>query len=159
MKFTHIVALLSAFATALAASVPVKVTYDGTYSNPDGSLNNVACSNGANGLVTQGYTTFSSLPSFPFIGGIPGATWNSPLCGTCWQLNYTTPTGNNTSVYITVVDLSATFNVSPETFNALTNNDLTTFNSGSFTASAAQVDAANCTSEVRSSYVSARLEL
>ncbi|OAX34119.1 Cerato-platanin-domain-containing protein [Rhizopogon vinicolor AM-OR11-026] len=141
MKFTHIVALLSAFAAALAESIPVKVTYDSTYSNPDGSLNNVACSNG--------YTTFSSLPSFPFIGGIPGATWNSPLCGTCWQLNYTTPAGSNTSVYITVVDLSANFNISPETFNALTNNNLTTFNSGSFTASAAQVDAANCTSETR----------
>lgn len=140
MKLTRVVALLSAFALAEC----VAVTYDYTYSNPSGSLNGVACSNGPYGLVTKGYTTFSSLPSFPYIGGVPGATWSSPLCGTCWQLNYTTPNGHNTSVNITAVDLSATFNVSPQTFNRLTDNNTDIFASGIFSAVAAQINASYC---------------
>lgn len=90
MHFSH---FLSAF-TVLSASILVhgfatSTTFDNTYDNGNESLNNVACSNGVNGLVTKGFTTFNSLPSFPFIGGAQVVTgWNSTNCGTCWALTY-----------------------------------------------------------------------
>ncbi|KAG1770877.1 Cerato-platanin [Suillus placidus] len=141
MKFTLTVALLSALALP-AFAVPANVTYDPVYANPNSSLATVSCSNGANGLLTKGYTTFGSIPSFPNIGGIPGATWNSTLCGTCWSLQYTTPGGVQTTIFITAVDPAYTFNVSPQTFNKLNNG--TGFELGKIAAEATEVAASNC---------------
>ncbi|OJA17198.1 hypothetical protein AZE42_00171 [Rhizopogon vesiculosus] len=141
MKFTFITALLSAVALR-AFAVSVYVTYDYTYSNSDGSLNNVACSNGANGLLSKGYTTFGSLPSFPYLGGVPGASWNSTLCGSCWAVKYAMPNGTQNTIYITAVDLAATFNLSPEAFGNLT--DGTGFAAGKVRARAVQVNETKC---------------
>ncbi|KAG2353747.1 Cerato-platanin [Suillus spraguei] len=121
MKFPSVFVLLSVFALP-AFATQVEVTYDDFYDNSATSLEEVACSNGVNGLLTKGYTTFGSLPSFPNIGGIPNATWNSTLCGTCWYLQYTTPNGTQESIYITAVDDAYTFNLSEEAFDELTDN-------------------------------------
>ncbi|KAG2155973.1 Cerato-platanin-domain-containing protein [Suillus bovinus] len=160
MKFTIASALISVIAlpafavpaypanitanVTLPANVtyPAYVTYDPVYRNPNSSLVNVACSNGANGLLTKGYTTFGSIPSFPNIGGVPGATWNSWLCGTCWSLQYTTPGGNQTTIFITAVDAAYTFNISPQAFSNLTNS--TSFEPGKVTANVTQVATINC---------------
>ncbi|KAG2352082.1 Cerato-platanin [Suillus spraguei] len=144
MKFALTVALVSALALPAFAvpAVPATVTFDPVYANPNASLNTVSCSDGANGLLTKGYTTFSSIPSFPNVGGIPGATWNSPLCGTCWSLQYTTPGGVQTTVNITAIDNAYTFNVSPQTFNRLNNG--TGLVAGTLAAQATQVPASNC---------------
>ncbi|KAG1820706.1 Cerato-platanin [Suillus variegatus] len=141
MKFALVVALLSAF-TLPAFGEPGYVTWDYTYGNPDASLNIVSCSNGKNGLVTKGYTTFSSLPSFPNIGGVPGGVWNSTLCGSCWSLKYATPSGSQTTVYITAVDNSYTFNISPEAFGELT--DGTGFEAGKVKVRALRVPSSKC---------------
>ncbi|OAX40940.1 Cerato-platanin [Rhizopogon vinicolor AM-OR11-026] len=141
MKFTFIITLLSAVALR-ASAVSVYVTYDYTYGNSDGSLNNVACSNGANGLLSKGYTTFGSLPSFPYLGGVPGASWNSTLCGSCWAVKYAMPNGTQNTIYITAVDLAATFNLSPEAFGNLT--DGTGFAPGKVRARAVQVNETKC---------------
>ncbi|KAG1872424.1 Cerato-platanin [Suillus subalutaceus] len=133
MKLSSAVILLSVFALPTFAT-QVEVTYDTFYDNPTTSLSEVACSNG--------YTTFNSLPSFPRIGGIPNCTWNSPLCGTCWNLQYTTPTGTHESIYITAVDAAYTFNLSLEAFNELTDN--TGVAAGKVTATATQVDTNFC---------------
>ncbi|KAG2071372.1 Cerato-platanin [Suillus decipiens] len=144
MRFTLAVALI--FALALPACAvpagPVTVTFDPVYANPNASLNTVSCSNGANGLLTKGYTTFGSIPSFPNVGGIPGAAWNSLLCGSCWSLQYTTPGGVQTTVFITVIDNAYTFNVSPQKFNQLNNG--TGLQPGILAAQATQVAASNC---------------
>jgi len=140
MKFA-LAALLSAVALRASAE-SVYVTWDATYSNPSGSLYGVACSNGQNGLLAQGYTTFSSLPSFPYLGGVPGASWNSTLCGSCWAVKYAMPNGTQNTVYITAVDLAATFNLSPEAFGDLT--DGTGFAPGKVRARALQVDKSKC---------------
>ncbi|KAG1751210.1 Cerato-platanin-domain-containing protein [Suillus lakei] len=108
---------------------PADVTYDPVYSNP-------------NGLLTKGYTTFASIPSFPNIGGIPGATWNSALCGTCWSVKYTAPGGAQTTIYITAVDAAVTYTVSPLTFSNLTN--CTGFETDKVAAEVTQVAASNC---------------
>lgn len=114
LLLTHVARALP-HAESSARSSMVLATYDVTYDNPSGSLNNVACSNGANGLVTN-YPTFSSLPTFPFIGGAPGVTWNSPDCGECWKLTSTT-----TGIWIiyTAIDDSYGFNVAQDAFETL----------------------------------------
>jgi hypothetical protein len=96
-------------------STTVEVTFDAMYDNPSGSLNNVACSNGANGLVTE-FPTFDYLPTFPFIGGAPGIVWNSPNCGGCWKL---TNTATGVWIIMTAVDSAATFNIAQEAFEML----------------------------------------
>ncbi|KAG2353744.1 Cerato-platanin [Suillus spraguei] len=141
MKLSSAVVLLSVLALP-AFAMQVEVTYDNFYDNAATSLENVACSNGANGLLTKGFTTFGSLPSFPNIGGIPSATWNSPLCGTCWKLEYTTPTGIYESIYITAVDDAYTYNLSEESFNKLTDN--TGYAAGKVAATATQVAKSFC---------------
>jgi len=98
-----------------ARATTVRATFDTTYDNPTGSLNNVACSSGANGLAAK-FPTFSDLPTFPYIGGAPGVVWNSPNCGGCWKLTSTT-----TGIWIimTAVDSSSTFNLAQEAFATL----------------------------------------
>ncbi|KAG0701661.1 hypothetical protein DFH29DRAFT_550630 [Suillus ampliporus] len=97
MKFTSVVTLLSAF-TLPAFVESVFVVQDAKYSNPNTSLSTGICS-----VLTQQYANFSSLPSFPSIGGIPGVHWDSTLCGSCWSLT-STPPCSSTTIYFTVVD-------------------------------------------------------
>ncbi|KAG0701386.1 Cerato-platanin [Suillus ampliporus] len=142
MKFTVVPALVSAFAIS-ALALPADVIWMAKYGNPHASLSTVSCSDGKkNGLLTKGYTNFSSLPSFPDIGGIPGTTWNPTLCGSCWSLTYTAPRGGQTTIYITAVDGTFTYNVSPQAFYKLTNG--TGFETDKVTAEAIQVAASNC---------------
>jgi hypothetical protein len=125
MIFSTAFALALFLLTNLAHALPhvestprstlVKATYDGTYDNPSGSLNGVACSNGANGLVTN-YQAFGDLPTFPYIGGAPGVAWNSPNCGGCWKLTSAT---TGAWIIYTAIDSSYGYNVAEEAFEAL----------------------------------------
>ena len=136
MKLTStIISLAALFAVASAD----KVRYNTFYDNPSLSLNNVACSNGPNGLVTRGYPTFGSLPTFPNIGGVYAVKgWNSPLCGSCWRLTY-----KGKSIYVTAIDtIFEGFDLSLGAMNSLTNGkaqELDLVN-----AQATQVDAWHC---------------
>lgn len=129
----------STLALLIASVVADQVTYDQTYDNGANSLNTVACLNGANGLVTKGFTTFSSLPSFPFIGGaaaVPG--WNSPNCGTCWSLTF-----NGTTINVLAIDHAASgFNIGLNAMNKLTNGSAVQV--GVVNAAASQVAASVC---------------
>ncbi|KAG2040914.1 hypothetical protein BDR03DRAFT_71934 [Suillus americanus] len=98
MKFTLIVALISAFALPVFAN-SVFVVPNANYSNPNASLSTVTCSR-----LALHYANFSSMPSFPNIGGIPGAVSNSALCGSCWSLTPAPPCSDPTPLYFTVVD-------------------------------------------------------
>ncbi|KAF8555729.1 hypothetical protein OG21DRAFT_1410378, partial [Imleria badia] len=66
-----------------------------------------ACSNGVNGLEGK-WPTLGDVPDNSFLGGIPGFTWNSTLCGTYWQLEYEAPTNIMT---IIAVDAAGTFDI------------------------------------------------
>ncbi len=91
----------------------LRATFDQTFDNKSGSMNNVACSNGANGLAAR-FPTFGNVPSFPFIGGAFDVVWNSPNCGSCWKL--TNPTTGAT-INITAIDTAGTgFNIAQEAF-------------------------------------------
>lgn len=106
------------------AAVPhsVSVSYDPKYDDGSTSLNDVACSNGPNGLESLGYTTFKSLPTFPLIGGSPTvAGWNSPNCGKCYRLHY--QSGNiDRTIHVLAIDAApGGFNIAVAAMNRLTN--------------------------------------
>ncbi|KAG8217098.1 heat-stable antigen [Butyriboletus roseoflavus] len=118
MKFASLAtaALIFVLPAFAYTKVTKTLTYDNTYDDPSWSLNGVACSNGANGLYTKGYDTLGDLPTFPNVGGVYTVTgWNSPNCGTCYQVTYGT-----TTIHVTAVDVSEGFNLSEEAMNTLT---------------------------------------
>lgn len=117
MKFAALIALPGvAFATSLS--------WDTVFDNPGASLATVACSDGMNGLITRGFTTFGSLKNFPNIGAIPAITdWNSTSCGTCWNVTYTNGQGARKSINLLGIDIGhGSFNVAEAAMNNLTGN-------------------------------------
>ncbi|KAI9437791.1 Cerato-platanin, partial [Lactarius psammicola] len=136
MKLSSTVISIVAFFSVVSA---VNVRYDTVYDNSKGSLSTVTCSDGANGLLTKGFTTFGSLPSFPNIGAaqVVGG-WNSPACGTCWKISY----GGN-SINVTVIDtVKDGFNLSLEAMDTLTNGHAKEL--GVVSAQATQVANSSC---------------
>lgn len=136
-SFSAIAALLAFSASALAQQ-NVPVTFDYNFDSPDANLVGFACSTGSNGLVTKGYNTTGELPSFPRIGGayVVGG-YNSPNCGTCWQLTY-----NGVSINVLVIDTAGVgFNINLDAYNELTNGQ---GSSGKVYVTASQVDGAAC---------------
>jgi len=121
MKFFASLAILPVLASALT------VSYDTVYDNKAGSLATVACSDGENGLLTAGFTTFGSLPKFPFIGGAPAVTgWNSASCGTCWNITYVNTKGVSKTISVLAIDVGgANFNIAKAAMDTLTNGQAT----------------------------------
>ena len=102
-------------------TLPRTVSWDAGYDDGSRSMTAVACSDGANGLITRyGWQTQSAIPTFPNIGGFDGIPgWNSDQCGTCWQLS-----SNGLTVNILAIDHANTgFNIGQNAFNALTNGN------------------------------------
>ncbi|KAH8987209.1 Cerato-platanin [Lactarius akahatsu] len=138
MKLTSTIISLAALFSVASAD---NVRYNTFYDNPQMSLNNVACSNGPNGLITKGFTTFGSLPTFPDIGGVYAVKgWNSPLCGSCWKLTYK---GTGNWIHVIAIDtISDGFDLSLRAMDFLTNGkarELDLIN-----AQATQVDKSFC---------------
>lgn len=91
----------------------LRATFDTFYDNKSGSMNNVACSNGANGLAAR-FPTFGDVPTFPAIGGAFDVVWNSPNCGSCWTL---TNPATGASINMVAVDTAgAGFNIAQDAF-------------------------------------------
>jgi hypothetical protein len=131
MKFTSTLITLAALFSVTVASPTAPtdsqpVRFNSFYDNGQQSLNNVACSNGDNGLVTRGYTTFDSLPTFPYVGaGYTIHNWNSPECGSCWQLTYP---DTGITIYATAIDtVYSGFDLSEAAVNALTSGNAEQF--------------------------------
>lgn len=125
-----------AFATSLS--------WDPVFDNPGASLDTVACSDGMNGLITRGYTTFGSLKIFPNIGAVPAITdWNSTSCGTCWNVTYTNGQGAQKSINILGIDIGhGSFNVAKAAMNNLTDNQADQL--GRINVGAVPIAASNC---------------
>ncbi|KAF8266796.1 Cerato-platanin [Lactarius quietus] len=128
MKFTSAIITLSAIFSVAAAATTEPLRDNSFYDNGQQSLNNVACSNGQNGLlsapngrVASGhFTDFASLPTFPNIGGVFAVGgWNSSECGSCWQVTYPS---TGVTIYVTAIDsVFSGFDVSQAAMNTLTN--------------------------------------
>lgn len=128
--FTTLLFATSAFA--------VRAGYDTTYDDAGAFMNNVACSDGSNGLASR-FPTFGSVPTFPNIGGASAiGGWNSPQCGTCWQLTY-----EGRSIFVTAIDHADDgFNLSQQALNTLTNGRAVEV--GVVDVTATQVDRSAC---------------
>lgn len=104
-----------------AASQTVSISYDKRFDVGTSSLKTVSCSDGTNGLISQGYSTFNSLPGFPLIGGAPTVnSWNSPNCGKCYQLHYKNGNVDKTINMLAVDSAPGGFNLGLEAMNRLT---------------------------------------
>ena len=124
MMFFAILASL-ALATMPSTIIATTLSYDTRYDNGGTSLTSVACSDGSNGLITRGFSTFQSLPRFPHIGGAQAVTgWNSPNCGTCWQLSYTDAQGKTNAINVLAIDVAQSgFNIALSAMNELTSGN------------------------------------
>jgi hypothetical protein len=129
----------SILTTLLSAASAITVSYDAGYSDASRSLTAVACSDGTNGLLTKGYSTQGSLPSFPNIGGASViAGYNDANCGTCWALTY-----NGVTINVLAIDhAGAGFNIATEAMNTLTGGQAVQL--GRVDASYEQVDGSAC---------------
>jgi len=142
MKLSLIFTSFAVLLTSVHAQLTV--SFDQKYDNGAQSLDTVACSNGPNGLETRGFTTFGSLPKFPFIGGAPAVTgFDSPGCGTCWALTFVDAQGTSTSINVLAIDVATpNFNIALEAMNVLTNGQATFL--GRVPVTAVQVDSSLC---------------
>jgi len=135
--FSSIVVLLT------SVHADLSVSYDTRYDDANQSLSTVACSDGSNGLLTRGFTTFGSLPNFPKIGGGPAVmNYNSPNCGSCWQLTYLGPQGVKKSINILLIDVASNYNIALEAMNELTDNQAESL--GRVSVTAVQLSPSDC---------------
>jgi len=127
-----------------AVTFATSLSWDPVFDNPNASLDTVACSDGMNGLITRGYTTFGSLENFPNIGAIPAITdWNSTNCGTCWNVTYTNGQRVQKSINILGIDIGhGFFNVAKAAMNNFTDNQADQL--GRINVEAVQIAASNC---------------
>jgi hypothetical protein len=127
--------ILALFCTLVAGD---SLSYDTAYDSKPTSIDAVACSDGPNGLGTRGYNTLGSLPHFPNIGGVPAIeSWNSPNCGSCWELTF-----KNTSVYLLGVDKGNGYISSQKAMDTLTGGNAVKF--GRINITAERVSASKC---------------
>ncbi|EON65870.1 hypothetical protein W97_05112 [Coniosporium apollinis CBS 100218] len=126
--------VLGAFATATS------VSYDPGYDNAMRSMSVVACSDGANGLITRyGWNVQGDYGGFPYIGGSGTVTgWNSPNCGKCYTLTY-----RGKTIHVLAVDHAGTgFNIAMAAMNDLTNGHA--YELGRIEAQSAEVPVSEC---------------
>ncbi|KAI9739556.1 MAG: hypothetical protein M1834_006272 [Cirrosporium novae-zelandiae] len=137
MQFKFLITLSTL--SLLSLTTAIRVSYDNGYDDGSRSLSAVSCSDGTNGLLTKGYTTQSSLPSFPNIGGASTiAGWNDANCGKCYSLTY-----NGRTINVLAIDHAATgFNIAQEAMDTLTNGQAVML--GSIDATYAEVAASAC---------------
>ena len=138
---TVLASLSVLFSAAVATPTPFTdfVTFSTNYDSGELSLNNVACSNGDNGLVTKGFTTLYSLPYFPFVGGAHVVSgWNSNQCGTCWSLTY-----ESSTIYVLAIDTAGVgFNIARSAMQVLAGD--AGVQAGKVSAQIAPADAWHC---------------
>ncbi|KAF7958128.1 hypothetical protein EAE96_003692 [Botrytis aclada] len=135
MQFPTLATLLT-FAVSATA---ITVSYDVGYDDSSRSLAVVSCSDGANGLLTKGYSTQGSLRNFPNIGGASTiAGWNDANCGNCYQLSY-----GGRSINVLAIDhANEGFNIGQQALDTLTGGQAVAL--GRIDASYIQVDRSVC---------------
>ena len=110
-----LISFLIPLTTLFTSASSVLVQYDPIYDDSATLMDAVACSDGKYGLMTKGYKTFGSLPSFPHIGAASAVEgWDSTSCGSCWELSYTKSDKTTNKIYVTAIDHAADgFLISP----------------------------------------------
>ncbi|TRM67687.1 Cerato-platanin [Schizophyllum amplum] len=140
MKFTSI---LIAAAAAISSVCATTVRYDPVYDNASQSLTTVSCSDGEYGLITRGYSTFGSLPEFPHIGAVEGASHGTATCGTCYKVSWTDEFGTTRSIHVLAVDYATSgFNIAETALDELTGGRAA--EKGTIDATTKQVNVKHC---------------
>lgn len=122
LALTSAAALPADSASEVVTNSPVSVSIDTKLDNGAASLKTVACSDGDNGLITQGFSTLKSLPKYPFVATAPTVKgWNSPKCGQCYQLHYHNGKVDKTINVLAVDAGPAGFGLSSKAMDILTN--------------------------------------
>ncbi|KIK59152.1 hypothetical protein GYMLUDRAFT_86073 [Collybiopsis luxurians FD-317 M1] len=140
MKFLTTLFVSAAAATLTAAET---LEFDTVYDNGSQSINTVACHR--SGLLPQNVVNFASLPTFPNIGAFGQIVgFDSPYCGSCWEVTYTNAQGQSTSLNVTAIDHAeeGLIKVSQEAMDRLTNGNAVAL--GAVPVSAVQVAASAC---------------
>ena len=118
MKLANTFASLAILLTS--ATAQFSTSYNPNYDNPQLSMSAVACSDGPHGLMKR-FPTVGSLPGYPYVGAAPAVTgWNSPNCGTCWNITYTDE-GVMRTISLLAVDASTNYTTTTAAMNNLTN--------------------------------------
>lgn len=144
MKLFAVAAVLG-FATPVFLQKTYTLWYDIIYDGTTTSLSNTACSTGEYGLITYGYNNMGEIPTYPNLGGAPQIqSWNSPYCGSCWNLTYTDPHGVSSSATFTAVDTGnqGGFTIAFAAMDVITNGNALTLDGISVTAT--QLPASAC---------------
>ncbi|CZS94690.1 probable SnodProt1 PRECURSOR [Rhynchosporium agropyri] len=130
---------IAAFFSLLSVASAITVSYDTGYDDGSRALAAVSCSDGSNGLLTKGFSTQNSLPSFPRIGGASViAGWNSGSCGSCWALSY-----NGRTINVLAMDhANEGFNIAQAALDELTGGQAVAL--GRIDAQYSQVDVSAC---------------
>lgn len=135
MKLIPLIISLMAVSTSASSVI---VQYDTQYDNPEISTDAVTCSGGTNGIATKGYDTFGNVPGFPHIGGASFIKYDSPSCGSCWELSYKSKT-----IFVTVIDSAGSgFTVSEKALKDLGGQGAV--DGGHIYATATRVDESKC---------------
>lgn len=132
--------LLATTTTTITLTSALRISYDEGYDDSSRSLTAVACSDGANGLITtQGYTTQGQIPTFPNIGGSwEIAGWGSAQCGACYQVSY-----NGNTINVVGMDRAVEgMNVAKAALNTLTGGRAVEL--GAIDATVTRVDSGVC---------------
>ncbi|EJF64667.1 hypothetical protein DICSQDRAFT_124865 [Dichomitus squalens LYAD-421 SS1] len=82
--------------------------------------------------------TLGQLPVAPFFAEVPGATYGSSKCGSCWEIQY----NNKTPVYVLGVDDASIFQLSKAGFKKLAGKK--GLEKGSVSAQAVEVSPTYC---------------
>lgn len=112
--------LLTLLTSVLAAREPTEIRFSYLYGRPMASINDVACSDGENGLIAKDPSIkhLKDIWPFPRLAGAPTiGAWNSPECGKCYKLYY-----EDKSIVVMAVDIGGEgFVVSREVMDYFTN--------------------------------------
>ncbi|KAL1747876.1 Cerato-platanin [Schizophyllum fasciatum] len=140
MKF---ISAIVAAAAAVSSACATTIRYDPVYDNAGQSLATVSCSDGPYGLLTRGYTTFGSLPEFPHIGAMAGASHGTAQCGTCHKVSWTDEFGTTRSIHVLAVDYATSgFNIAQSALDELTGGRAV--EKGTINANVKQVNVKHC---------------
>ncbi|KZT66742.1 hypothetical protein DAEQUDRAFT_729851 [Daedalea quercina L-15889] len=93
------------------------ISYDSSYDSASTSVDSVTCSSQ---LISEGYATYGSIPTFPSLGGSTNITGsNTSSCGQCVVFEFA---GNFAGVKLINSAEGWDFVISEEAMDALTNN-------------------------------------
>ena len=120
MKLANNFASLAILLTS--ATAQLSASYIIMYDTSELNIMKVACGGGSHGFENRGFSTIGSLPGYPNVGGVPAITgWNSPNCGTCWNVTHTDDEGIMRTISLLGIDASVNYTTTTAAMNNLTN--------------------------------------